>query len=231
MLDQLFRILSNTHPLEDAGKQFAEMLRLVEGMIRTASKAYWGSHLTPLERQQLQETDVAVNQLQRAIRKEVILHLSGTATTDAPYGLMLMSLVKDAERLGDYAKNLAELHSLCEQGAGDLPEGELLTELRRVADFAEQISSEASSVYQQNDKARAQELSKQARQTGRACDALVRRLAASGLDSAVVVDMTLATRYYKRIVGHLSNLLSSVIMPLHKLDYLDDRAPDGSPRG
>lgn len=230
MLDHLFRILSNSNPLEDAGRHFAEMLRLVEGMIRTASKAYWGSHLTPVERRQLQETDAAVNQLQRTIRKEVILNLSGSASSDAPYGLMLMSLVKDAERLGDYAKNLAELHSLCDRGAGDLPQGELLDELRRIADFVEEISSQASPVYQQNDKPRAKELSARARQTGHSCDALVRRLAASGLHSAVVVDMTLATRYYKRIAGHLSNLLSSVLMPLHKLDYLED-SPDSLPRG
>ena len=32
----------------------------------------------------------------------------------------------------------------------------------------------------------------------------------------------LATRYYKRIGGHVLNILSSVVMPLHKVDYYDE---------
>ncbi len=225
MFDQLLKIFSDTDALKSAGDQFEEMLRLVEGMIRTASKAYWGSHITPQERKELQVTDIAVNKLQRGIRKEVILHLSGASRPDTPYGLLLMSLVKDAERLGDYAKNLAELHELCDRGAGDLPQGELTTELRRIADFVEGLSTEASGVYRRNDQARAQELALEGKRVSRACDALIRRVAGSGLDSAVAVDMALGTRYYKRIAGHLLNLLSSVLMPLHKLDYLDEKPP------
>ena len=34
--------------------------------------------------------------------------------------------------------------------------------------------------------------------------------------------MVLATRYYKRFAGHVLNILSSVVMPLHKLDYYDE---------
>ena len=32
----------------------------------------------------------------------------------------------------------------------------------------------------------------------------------------------LGTRYYKRIGGHVLNILSSVVMPLHKIDYYDE---------
>ena len=34
--------------------------------------------------------------------------------------------------------------------------------------------------------------------------------------------LALATRYYKRIGGHVLNILSSVVMPLHKVDYYDE---------
>jgi hypothetical protein len=37
----------------------------------------------------------------------------------------------------------------------------------------------------------------------------------------------LLTRFYKRIAAHLSNVLSAVVMPLHKLDYFDEREVDG----
>ena len=33
----------------------------------------------------------------------------------------------------------------------------------------------------------------------------------------------LAARFYKRIAAHVLNVLSSVVMPLHKLDYYDEK--------
>ena len=44
-------------------------------------------------------------------------------------------------------------------------------------------------------------------------------------DAAAVV---MGTRFYKRIAAHVLNVLSSVVMPLHKLDYYDERVlPEG----
>jgi len=41
--------------------------------------------------------------------------------------------------------------------------------------------------------------------------------------------VVLAARYYKRIESHLLNILSGVVMPLHKLDYFDEDALDEFP--
>ena len=38
--------------------------------------------------------------------------------------------------------------------------------------------------------------------------------------------MVLGARYYKRIESHLLNILSGVVMPLHKLDYYDEKVLD-----
>ena len=223
MFEELIKIFSGNHPLTVAGEQFAKMLELVRGMIEKASGAYWGHHLTEEEQRGIYETDVEVNRLQRAVRKQIILHLSAPErTTDVPYGLLLMSLVKDAERLGDYAKNLLEVHELTQQGAGDLPDGELTKRLRDIASFVENLARESSAVYSSANKRRAQELATEGKQVSAACEALIKDVARSNLPSAVSVDMALAARFYKRIAGHLLNLLSSVLMPLHKLDYLDE---------
>ena len=37
-----------------------------------------------------------------------------------------------------------------------------------------------------------------------------------------LANAVLGTRYYKRIGGHVLNVLSSVVMPLHKVDYDDE---------
>ena len=41
-------------------------------------------------------------------------------------------------------------------------------------------------------------------------------------DAGKTTALVLGARYYKRIGGHLLNVLSSVVMPLHKVDYYDE---------
>ena len=53
------------------------------------------------------------------------------------------------------------------------------------------------------------------------------RIARSDYDAATATAMVLGTRYYKRIGGHVLNVLSGVTMPLHKVDYYDEDAVTG----
>ena len=55
------------------------------------------------------------------------------------------------------------------------------------------------------------------------CDAGVECLIAmKGVNPAVAV---LCYRYNKRIVGHVSNVVSSIFMPVDKLDFFDEDRP------
>ena len=69
-------------------------------------------------------------------------------------------------------------------------------------------------------------LIKEGRNTNRRCDELVKVVARSSYEAAVTTSMVLGARYYKRIQAHLLNVLSGVVMPLHKLDYYDERLID-----
>jgi hypothetical protein len=51
-------------------------------------------------------------------------------------------------------------------------------------------------------------------------------VAGSAYDAATTTSLVLGARYYKRIESHLLNVLSGVVMPLHKLDYYDERVLD-----
>ena len=42
------------------------------------------------------------------------------------------------------------------------------------------------------------------------------------LDCNTGVCLALLGRHYKRIAGHATNILTGLIMPVHKLDYLDE---------
>ncbi|MCH8936264.1 MAG: PhoU domain-containing protein, partial [Gemmatimonadetes bacterium] len=85
------------------------MLSLTRDQTVRAGQIFFSKPASPEERTQIYKQDVKVNKLERKIRKQVIAHLSIAGNSaDVPYSLLLMSLVKDVERIGDYAKNLAE---------------------------------------------------------------------------------------------------------------------------
>jgi len=223
---RLFSVLSGDYPLEKAARRFTKMLELSREMIIEADAVYWGKQMTPEERTALYEKDVEVNRLQRTVRKAVITHLSSSASSDVPYGLLLMSLVKDVERLGDYAKNITEIPKMVrpEGGTRELPDDELVAELREITQRVIATARNAVEIYNESNNDRAKELTLEGRSIAKRCDQLVTKIAQSDYSASVAVDLTLAARFYKRLLGHLLNLLSSLLMPLHKLDYYDENA-------
>jgi len=81
---------------------------------------------------------------------------------------------------------------------------------------------DAREVFQTSDAKRATELIQVGRSVNRRCDALIARVARSGHDAATTTSLVLGARYYKRIGSRLINVLSGIVMPLHKLDYFNE---------
>ncbi len=221
MLRDLISIFRADDPLGRMGDNFAKMLRLTQDQTMRAGQIFFSKPASPEERTQIYKQDVKVNKLERKIRKQVIAHLSiaGNAA-DVPYSLLLMSLVKDVERIGDYAKNLAE--TLDVSGA-ILPDDDTVAELKEIRDGVEGVFEAVAEVFARSDEEEAVELIRQGRDMSHRCDALIDRIAKSDYDAATTVAVTMGTRFYKRIGAHLLNILSGVVMPLHKLDYYDEK--------
>jgi phosphate uptake regulator len=202
------------------------MLRLACKMTLTAGEVYFGGNVSREERKQIYERDVKVNKLERSIRKRVVAHLSVYGNRgDLPYCLLLMSLVKDVERLGDYAKNLSEVADL---DLGQLPDDDIVAELREIRVFTEETFKATAEIFSMSDRERAMPLIYRGKEQARIADHLLAQIARSSHDAVTTTALVLGTRYYKRIGGHLLNVLSSVVMPLHKIDYYDeDEIPGG----
>jgi phosphate uptake regulator len=220
LFKELFSIFTDDRPIDSASKNFARMLGLAQEMVLEASAVYWGKEHAPEERTSLFKKDIEVNKLQRHIRKQLVAHITNTDCRHVPYALLIMSLVKDVERLGDYAKNLVELADMRQ---GPLPEDAHARELEQVRESAEELVREVADVFMNSDEDRATELTITGRNTTKRCDKLIEKVASADYDASTAVNMALGARFYKRISGHALNLLSGVIMPLHKLDYFDDK--------
>lgn len=228
MLRELLSIFRADDPLGRLAKNFAKLLRLAhEATIRAGDIYFSDSPATPEERTKVYEQDVKINKLERKIRKRVIAHLTlASNTQDVPYCLLLMSVVKDAERIGDYAKNLAEIDEIF---PGPLPDDDIVAELREIRAGVELGLSQTLDVFEKSDHEAAVELIRQGRDFTRRCDTLVSRIAHSDYDAPVTTATVLGARHYKRIAAHALNILSSVVMPLHKLDYYDEAVLETEP--
>ncbi len=226
MLRELLSIFRASDPLAEVGDNFARMLKLTHDMNLAAGQIFFEKDDRKTERDLIYERDGEVNELERTIRRQVVTHLAVPGSdADLPYSLLLISLVKDVERLGDYAKNLAELADIRPEL---LPEGSALSELisiRRRVEFAFQACAD---VFVGSRKDKAAELIRQGRETARRCDLLISEIGQSDYDAATTTAFILGTRYYKRIGGHVLNVLSSVVMPLDKVDYYDEDEPPKS---
>jgi phosphate uptake regulator len=221
MLRELLSIFRSDEPLSVMGERFAEMLNLAQEMTLQAGDIYFRMDPEPEGRTRIYKADVQVNKLERTIRKLVIAHLSIRGNTASlPYCLLLTSLVKDVERIGDYAKNLAEAPELNQQ---PLPEDDVVTELKEIRLGVETAFAATAEVFTSSDHERAMALIRQGRDLTHRCEALILRIARGSYPPDLTTVTVLGSRYYKRIGAHVLNVLSSVVMPLHKLDYYDEK--------
>lgn len=176
-----------------------------------------GGDLEPVGRD-LRATDQRVNEAERDVRRDLVVHASVHGTDDVSVILVYMSIVKDVERIGDYAKNI---FNLAAEGArlAEAPDREQIVAYR---DRISPMISEAGRIFADEDVAAADEFLVSGDRMLGEFDALVAELMHSERPAAEAVPRALLYRYFKRTVAHLMNLLSAVVMPLDKLDYFDE---------
>jgi phosphate transport system protein len=170
-------------------------------------------------RKKVKATDLRVNEGERSIRRELVVHASVVGTFDSPALFVYMSIVKDIERIGDYAKNLLDL---ARDGA----------DLREHADWrhrwheAAELITATAEAFEARDLEQAKSLMTRGDELLDRYDDEVSELVKHGHDQPEAVARALALRYLKRIVAHLTNVLSSIVMPLDRIDYFDEDPED-----
>jgi phosphate uptake regulator len=169
------------------------------------------------------ETDRRINHIQRKIRKQLVEHLTISPGSDVPISLILMSISKDAERIGDICKNM---YQLAEEIGGKLGPGRYNERFRKILKETEALFEPTAEAFRTSDKELGHEAVERGRSLAKECDAVLVELMKNNLSCREAVLYTLLARHVKRICAHLSNIASSVVMPLHKLDYFDEQWGD-----
>ena len=113
----LFKLWRREGILSRTINEFVAMIDDSHWMFQRAATSLWEETDVEKRKEELYERDIAVNKAERSNRKKLVEHLSIDPGGDANYCLVLMSVMKDAERVGDYCKNLFEIsqyHPTCD---------------------------------------------------------------------------------------------------------------------
>jgi len=166
------------------------------------------------------DEDQKINKLERKIRRRIISHLSLRGSrADVPSALIFMNAVKDGERLGDYVKNL---HEVGEMMPADVNRQLYADKLGPISDEISVMFDNTRQAFEDSDEELAGKVIKQAKRSGREFEALIREIIASGMDANNAICMVLMLRFYKRLVAHMGNIASTVVMPVDLIDYYDE---------
>ncbi len=164
--------------------------------------------------------DKRINKLMRKVRRRLVSRLSlGSHSEEVPTALIFMNAVKDAERIGDYVKNVYEIADL----HGENPDRDLYRQW--LGERAERISAliEATrEAFVASDEENAARVIADARKMSKECEAAIREITEWPGNVRDAVCLVLGLRFYKRIVSHLSNIATTVVMPVDLLDFHDE---------
>ena len=218
MLRAILEALKGRDDIAVLVDEFSGMLELASQILHAASDAYFSPLDSTVDREAFRAQDVKINKLERKIRKRLLwLLMEQDDARNAPTGLLLMSLVKDAERIGDYAKDIAMLSTFAGGAAQADP-----AVLRGIATEVGDMVNALPRVFRDSDRTVAAQLVRQGRSLSDRCEDHLKRIA-SGPTFAGLASHLLATQYYLRTLGHAMNILSGLVNPLHKVDYHDDK--------
>ncbi|MCB1247633.1 MAG: hypothetical protein KDB69_10230 [Acidimicrobiia bacterium] len=220
MVLEFFR--SDSHGgLAGVQETLVRMLHDGHDVFITATNALFGGGKSKATKREVRSTDREINEAQREVRRALMVS-AAVNPTDLPLVLQYASIVKDAERVGDYAKNVYDIVKYGED-FDDVPDSDELDGYRTAV---AQLILDAADVFGATDAEAAQRLISKADTFLAEYDTKIRDAYNSTGPASDAVARALYYRYLKRITAHVMNLLTALVQPLDRLDSYDEAPED-----
>lgn len=220
MLKDLLDVWRDKSLMNKMYDEFSQMLRDGEWMFREVGDLLLRGEEGGDLQKSLFKKDITINKTERRIRTQIIEHLAIRPKTDISACLILMSVGKDAERIGDYCKNLYDVWRLY---GGPLKKSGFTETLGEMQQSLLETFGKVAKAFNEVDEKLGLEVVENELKFGKRFNETVALLAKSDLPTKDAVCLTLACRHMKRISAHLGNIASAVVMPVHKIDYFDEQ--------
>ena len=192
----------------------SEIVGMLEKARRMVSSSCSSGLADADARAQMEKDDHDINAGERQVRRMILQHLTLNPDQDLSTSLAVISVVHDVERLGDYAKNLAELNQWGSLWAG---EDDCAYICREIADNIDPMFARTLEALREDDAELARQVMRKHEEIKKRTDAIVSGVIERAGEGREAVLYTLASRFLRRISAHLSNVASSVVNPLDRV--------------
>ncbi|MCH7691388.1 MAG: hypothetical protein IIA17_10145 [candidate division Zixibacteria bacterium] len=167
----------------------------------------------------VRKKDKQINKFERQVRRNVLTHLTVAGNANLVPGLILVSIVIDVERIGDYTKNIVDL---AERHPGKLLGGSFESTLNDIETAVIENFDLAITVLKTQDKKHGQQIMNSEEGISRQCENIVVALLSKPNDSINQQDavaVALYSRHLKRINAHITNIVSSIVNPFPRIGF------------
>jgi len=202
-------------------EDFKNMLENGEQMFALVSKKLIHNESQENMKKTIYALDKKINTAEKEIRKRIVEHLTIQPSVDVSTSLLLMSVIKDAERVGDYAKNLYEVSNLMAKPIDPKKYKQLFN---GIEEEIAKLFKQTKQAFIESDEDKAMKSWTYKKEIASRCEETLEKLAKESLSLSVneAVCFALMARHFKRISSHLTNIATSVILPITELDYYDE---------
>ena len=169
----------------------------------------------------LKKRDKEINEFQRDVRRKVLTHYAVEQdTSNMADGLILINMVVDIERIGDYCNNILDLAINHDQS---IKSSEISEDLAMIEEEAKSRFEKTIQAIQAQDVEIAQSLMEgyKEQMTGKS-DEIVNGILKDELhfgSEARTASIALYARYLKRIGAHLKNITTTLVNPFDAIGY------------
>ena len=218
MFKQLFSAFKSGAELDKAFSDFDEMLDHAQWMFLRANSVLQHTTAAADVKDSIYSRDKSINDLLRSIRRKIVRHLTINPGSDVAASLVLMSVAKDAERIGDYCKNVFEVGQFYKE---DFRLPAYQDPLNEICERVQRLFGRVSRAFQDSDEVEAKVAIKSADAIGDDCDRIVEQLLGdtTSIQTHEAVAYSLLARHYKRVSSHLSNVATAVLGKVDELDF------------
>ena len=219
MFKQIFEIFKSDSLYEQALTECHEMLEIVRQMFNESINSLRNSDTAeiPID---IYSTDKKINEFERDVRRKVMTHLAIGGKEDIGSGLILVSVVIDIERIGDYTKNI---YDLAVEHPRKLDAGNFEDTLSEMENATKDFLNNSIDAFKEQNIDNSRKLMVEYKKdivtkSNEIVNSLVSGQNAD-FTSEQASALCLYARYLKRIAAHSRNLVSSIVNPFERIGY------------
>ena len=219
MLKEFFSLLKSDSLFEQAMNECHEMLEIVREMFNSSTNSLRSPKAEehPLN---IYEMDKKINHFERDVRRKIMTHLTVNPQQDLSSGLVLVSVVIDIERMGDYTKNI---YDLAVKYPEKLSTGKYEDAISKMEDDVKNYLNQTIDAFKNQDIELGRKLMEEYKtDISSVSNEIVNEVVASKdseLSAGQASALCLYLRYLKRISAHSRNLISSIVNPFERIGY------------